>query len=157
MSGRVKLTRNGYDTLEKELNFRRGEKRQEILTALTEARAQGDLSENAEYDAAKESQAYNEKRIGELQDILTGSVIIDNEDIDASKALLGATVSVKDLGTGDEYDYMLVSEEESDFDLDKISTTSPVGRALLGNEVGDVVDVAIPAGAMQLEIVKISR
>ena len=155
--GRVKLTREGYDKLERELNFCRGEKRQGILTSLTEARAQGDLSENAEYDAAKEAQAYNEKRIGDLQDILTGSVIIDNENIDKDKALLGATVKVKDLGTGEEFDYMLVSEEESDFDLNKISTSSPVGRALLGFKVGDVVDITIPVGVMQYEILEISR
>ena len=117
----------------------------------------GDLSENAEYDAAREEQAHNEKHISDLENILTRSRIIDGMNIASDEALLGATVKVKDIGMDEEYDYMLVSEEESDFDQNKISITSPVGKALLGHKVGTVVEVKVPAGAFKLEIMKISR
>jgi len=156
-AGRVKLTQEGHDRLLEELENRRGEKRQEIIRALQEARAQGDLSENAEYDAAKEAQAMNEKRIAEIQDILSGCEIIDGSKIARDEALLGAMVKVKDRKTGDEFDYMLVSEEESDYDLDKISISSPVGKALLGHKVGDVVEVDVPAGIIEYKIIEISR
>lgn len=155
--GRVTLTREGREKLCKELEFLKGEKRREIAKALEEARAHGDLSENAEYSAAKECQAMNEKRIGELETTLVGARLIDDTNMPKDEALLGATVKVKDNSSGEEFDYMLVAEEESDFELNKISSSSPVGKALLGHKVGDVVEVQVPAGVLEYEIIKISR
>jgi transcription elongation factor GreA len=154
---RIMLTRAGRDKLVKELEFLKGEKRREIAKDLAEARAHGDLSENAEYDAAKEAQAMNEKRIGEIEDVLLSGQLIDEAAVPKDEALLGATISVKDTDSGEEFDYMLVSQEESDFQENKISVDSPVGKALLGHKVGDVIDIQVPAGALKYEIVKISR
>ncbi|MFC1548885.1 transcription elongation factor GreA [Candidatus Omnitrophota bacterium] len=155
--GRIVLTRDGRNKIVKELEGLKGEKRREIAQQLAEARAHGDLSENAEFDAAKEAQAMNEKKIAELEETLICAEIIDETAIPKDAALLGATVKVKDLKSGSEFNYMLVSEEESDFDNDKISVTSPVGKALLGHKIGDVVEIKVPAGTLQYEIVKISR
>ena len=155
--GRVTLTREGREKLCRELEYLKGEKRREIAKALQEARAHGDLSENAEYDAAKESQAMNEKRISNLEETLAGARLIDDSAMPKDEALLGATVRVKDKSTGEEFDYMLVAEEESDFDLNKISSSSPVGKALLGHKVGDTVEVKVPAGILEYEIIKITR
>ncbi len=153
----VNLTREGRDKLCGELEYLKGEKRREIAKALDEARSLGDLSENAEYDAAKEAQAMNEKRIGGIEDTLMRARIIDEKSIAKDEALLGATVKIKDHASKEEFNYMLVSEEESDYDLDKISVSSPVGKALLGHKVGDVVEVEIPAGTLKYEIVSITR
>ncbi len=155
--GRVVLTREGRDKLCKELEGLKGEKRREIAQALADARAHGDLSENAEYDAAKESQAMNEKKIASLEETLMNATLLDNSSMPKDEALIGATVKVKDQGTKEEFDYMLVSEAESDFELNKISTNSPVGKALLGHKVGAVVDIQVPAGVIKYEIIKISR
>jgi len=155
--GRINLTREGYDKLQQELAYLSGEKRRELANAVGEAREKGDLSENAEYDVARDAQGMNEKRVAELEDILTRSRILDESNIAKDEALIGATICVKDLSSGEEFDYMLVAEEESDFDLNKISTTSPVGKALFGHKVGDVVEVDVPAGTLEYEIVKISR
>jgi len=158
MGGRiVKLTREGRDKICDELAFLKEKKRREIAQALAEARAHGDLSENAEYDAAKEAQAMNEKKIGALEDTLMRAQLIDDKAMSKDEALLGATVKVKDLVSGDEFDYMLVEEEESDFDLNKISISSPVGKALLGHKVEDEVEAKVPVGVLRYRIVKISR
>ena len=155
--GNILLTREGYNNLAKELERLKNVRRREIAKDLAEARAMGDLSENAEYDAAKDAQAMNEKRINEIENILTRARIIDEDKISKDEALLGATVRVKDLGTGEEFDYMLVSAEESDFDHNKISVTSPVGKALLGHKAGDIVEVRVPAGSLEYKIVGIRR
>ena len=155
--GHITLTREGRDKICKELDTLKGEKRREIAKALAEARSHGDLSENAEYDAAKEAQAMNEKRIAELEDTLARARIIDEKDIPKDEALLGATVTVKDTSSGEEFDYMLVSEEESDFMENKISVSSPVGKALLGHKVGDEVRIEAPAGTMTYTITRITR
>jgi len=155
--GYVTLTREGRDKIVKELEFLKGEKRREVAKALAEARAHGDLSENAEYDAAKEAQAHNEKRISELEDLLMRARIMDESVISASEALLGARVKVHDEETKEEFEYMLVSEEESDFSENKISVTSPVGKALLGHREGDVVEIKTPGGVMFYKITGISR
>jgi len=154
---RIMLTRAGRDKICKELEFLKGEKRREIAKALQEARSHGDLSENAEYDAAKEAQAMNERKISELEETLMRAQIIDENAMPKDEALLGATVKVKDQKTGDEFDYMLVSEEESDFERNKISATSPVGKALMGHKVGDVVEISVPAGTILYEITSITR
>lgn len=155
--GRIILTRDGYEKMQNELALLSNKKRRQIAKEIDEARAKGDLSENAEYHAAKEAQAMNERRIAEIEGILSRARIIDDSAVSKDEALLGATVKVKDLSSSEEFDYMLVSEEESDYDLNKISITSPVGRALLGHKVGDVVEVRVPAGALRYEIVGISR
>jgi len=154
---RIVLTRDGRDKLVRELECLKGEKRREIARALAEARGHGDLSENSEYDAAKEAQAANERKIGELEDILMNAQLMDDSAMPKDEALIGATVRVWDLNTKEEFDYMLVSEEESDFDLNKISISSPVGRALLGHKVGDVVEIKVPAGALRYELIAITR
>ncbi|MEA3489842.1 MAG: transcription elongation factor GreA [Candidatus Omnitrophota bacterium] len=155
--GIIMLTREGRDKICKELESLKGKKRREIAKALAEARAHGDLSENAEYDAAKEAQAMNERRIAEMEDTLMRAKIIDEDAMPKGEALLGATVKVKDQGTGEEFDYMLVSEEESDFSQNKISITSPVGKAILRHKVGDVVEIQVPAGTLKYEIIQITR
>ncbi|MBU0683193.1 MAG: transcription elongation factor GreA [Candidatus Omnitrophota bacterium] len=154
---RIMLTREGRDKMCSELQFLKGEKRRENAKALAEARAHGDLSENAEYDAAKEAQAMNEKKIAELEDTLMRAQLIDNNAISKDEALVGATVKVKDCNTNESFDYTLVSEEESDFDLNKISVSSPVGKAILGHKVGEQVEIKVPAGVLVYEIIKISR
>jgi transcription elongation factor GreA len=155
--GRICLTRAGRDKICDELEILKGPKRREIAKDLAAARAHGDLSENAEYDAAKADQAMNEKRISDLESTLMGAKIIDDSAMPKDEALLGATVKVRDTDTAEEFDYMLVSEEESDFELNKISSSSPVGEALMGHKVGDVVEVRVPAGSMMYEIISISR
>ncbi len=156
-AGRINLTKEGRNKLVGELESLKGEKRREIAQMLAEARAHGDLSENAEYDAAKEAQAMNEKRISEIETTLVNAQIIDESSIPKDEALIGATVTVKDTASGEEFDYMLVSEEESDYDLDKISVSSPVGKALLGHKISDVVEILVPAGVLKYEIIKITR
>lgn len=155
--GTVMLTREGYNKLKEELESLQGKKRREIAKALAEARAQGDLSENAEYDAAKEAQAMNERKIAEIEDTLGRARIIDDSAIAKDKAFLGATVKVIDCNTDEEFDYMLVSEEESDFEFNKISISSPVGKALLGHKMGDVVEIQAPAGTLKYKIIAIRR
>jgi transcription elongation factor GreA len=154
---KVSLTKKGYNDLVNELELLKGEKRRKISKDIAEARAHGDISENAEYDAAKEAQALNEKKIAELEDTLGRAQIIDDTNVPKDTALLGATVTVKDMNTGEEFDYMLVAEEESDFDANKISASSPVGEALMGHKKGDVVEIQVPAGTLKYEVIKISR
>jgi transcription elongation factor GreA len=154
--GKIFLTREGFDKLIKELNQLKREKRRQISKDIKEAREKGDLSENAEYDAAKEAQALNEKRISGLENTLANAQIIEDKDIKSDKVVLGVTVKVKDKATGEEFDYMLVSEEESDFDANKISISSPVGKALMGSKMGDVVEIKVPSGTLEYEIVSIS-
>lgn len=155
--GYVTLTRGGRDKLVTELELLKGEKRREVAKDLAEARAHGDLSENAEYDAAKESQAHNEKKISEIEDILMRARIMDESVIPSDEALIGAKVEVTDTDTSEKFKYMLVAEEESDFSENKISVTSPVGKALLGHKKGDVVEISAPVGIMKYKITRISR
>ena len=153
---KIPLTREGYDKLVKELECLKGEKRRQISKDIGEAREKGDISENAEYDAAKEAQAFNEKRISDLEHKLSKARIIEEKDLTLDKVVLGTTVKVKDKASGEEFSYMLVSEEESDFDAGKISASSLVGKALVGKKVGDVVDINVPAGTLQYEIMEIT-
>lgn len=151
------LTPEGYEKLRKELEFLKTEKRRQLSKAIGEARAHGDISENAEYDAAKEAQGLNEKRIAELENQLAASNIIDDSQMSKDEILIGATVKLKDVKTGEEIEYMLVAEEEADFAANKISVTSPVGSGLLNHKVGDVAEIKIPAGVLKYKVVKISR
>ncbi|MBU1726633.1 MAG: transcription elongation factor GreA [Candidatus Omnitrophica bacterium] len=152
----VYLTRSGYQKLMEDLEFLKTTKRRQLSKAIGEARAHGDISENAEYDAAKDAQGLNEKRIAELEMKLAHARILD-ENISSDEVLIGAIVKLKDLDTEEELQYMLVSPEESDYSQNKISVTSPVGAALLNHKAGDTVEIKIPAGLLHYKIVSISR
>lgn len=151
------LSREGYEKLDAELRDLKTRGRKEIAEEIAEARAKGDLSENAEYDAAKEAQGHLEKRIAELENTLATSSIIDEKNIDASKAYLLSTVTILNKKTNKEMKYTLVSKDEADFKAGKISVDSPIGQGILGKEIGDVVEVDVPAGTLKLEIKNIER
>jgi transcription elongation factor GreA len=151
------LSKEGYEKLDKELRDLKTRGRKEIAEQIAEARAKGDLSENAEYDAAKEAQGHLEKRIAELENTLATASIIDEKNIDASKAYLLSTVTILNKKVGKEMKYTLVSKDEADFKQNKISVDSPIGQAILGKEVGDEVTVKVPAGKLELEIKNIER
>jgi transcription elongation factor GreA len=153
----IYLTKKGYEKLAEELEYLKTVRRRELSKAIGEARSHGDISENAEYDAAKEAQGLNEKRIAELQEKLSRARILDDEDISKDEVLIGATVKLKDLDTEEELAYTLVSEEEADYAQGKISICSPVGQCLLNHKENDVVEIKIPAGILKYKILKISR
>lgn len=153
----IYLTRSGYEKLSEELEFLKGEKRRQLSRAVGEARAHGDISENAEYDAAKDAQGLNEKRISELENKLACARIIEDEHMPHDEVLIGATVTLRDLDTEEVLVYTLVSETEADYETGKISTTSPVGAALLNHKEKDIVEIKVPAGVLKYEISKISR
>ena len=151
------LTRKGHEKLMKELEHLKTVKRRQISREIEKARGYGDISENAEYDSAKDAQALNEKKIAELEFKLSSARIIEHENITSDEALIGATVSLKDLDTGEELTYTLVSEMEADYAQGKISVSSPVGKGLLGHKVNEDVEIKIPAGVLRYKIVKIER
>jgi transcription elongation factor GreA len=151
------ITQEGYNIIKDELNHLIQVKRREIAQKLQTARAHGDLRENAEYDAAKEDQAMNERRIAELTEQLTSSSIIKDTDIPEGKAFLGSIVTIEDLNTQEELVYKLVSEPEADIMENKISIKSPVGRGLMGKEEGQKVEIQVPAGILKYRILKIQR
>ncbi|MDD4980912.1 MAG: transcription elongation factor GreA [Candidatus Omnitrophica bacterium] len=153
----VYLTRSGYEKLMAELEFLKGEKRRQLSKAIGEARAHGDISENAEYDAAKEAQGMNEKQIAELEYKLANARIIDDENMPKDEVLIGAKVTLKDMDSEKTLEYTLVSEVEADYAEGKISVTSPIGAALLGHRKKEIVKVDVPAGALRYEILEISR
>ncbi len=153
----IYLTRAGFDKLTQELEYLKTTKRRQLARAVGEARAHGDISENAEYDAAKDAQAMNEKRVAELEEKLANGRIINNDDMTVEEVLIGATVQVKDLDTDELLEYMLVSEAEADYNEGKISVTSPIGSALLNHKEKEVVEIKVPAGILRYEILKISR
>jgi transcription elongation factor GreA len=155
--GGAYLTREGYEKLVKELEHLKTTRRRELSRAIGEARAHGDISENAEYDAAKEAQGLNEKRIAELEAKLATANILDDENISKDEVLIGATVKLKDMDCGDVLEYRLVADEEADYAANKISVTSPVGSALIGHKEKDVVEIRVPAGVLKYKILKISR
>jgi len=152
-----KLTREGYEKLKKELLYLQTTKRREVVNAIATARAHGDLRENAEYDVAKNEQGLLEKRIAELDEILSSATVIDDSQIDNSKAYLGATLTLHDLERDKELKYMLVSKEEANLKEGKISIESPVGKQLLAKTIDDVIEVTIPAGTLRYKILKIER
>ena len=151
------LTREGYIKLLEELAYLKQVKRREFSQAIGEARAHGDIGENAEYDAAKDAQAFNEKRIVELEYKLSNVRILEDEAIDKDKVFIGAKVKLKDLDTDEELEYTLVSELEADYSQGKISVNAPIAKSLLGHRVEDVVKIKIPAGILRYKILKISR
>ena len=151
------LSREGFEKLEAELKDLKTRGRKEIAENIAEARAKGDLSENAEYDAAKEAQGMLEKRISELENALANARILDEEDIKTDKAYLLSTVTIYNYKVDREVKYTLVSKDEADFEENKISIESPIGKAILGSEIGEVVEVDVPAGKLKLEIKNIER
>jgi transcription elongation factor GreA len=154
--GEVYLTKEGHQKLSEELEYLKTTKRRQLAKAVGEARAHGDISENAEYDAAKDAQGLNEKRIAELQEKLASARILD-DNMPKDEVLIGATVKLKDLDSGEEIDYTLVSELEADYSQNKISVASPVGEGLLNHKEGETVEIKIPAGTLKYKILKISR
>jgi len=156
MANYTYLTQSGYDKLKAELEELKTTGRQEAARAIAEARAQGDLSENAEYDAAKDAQGMLEMKISELETVLANARVIDESQLDASKVAILSNVTIKNLKTGKEMTYKLVSETEADAKLMKISVTSPIGQGLLGKVRGDVAKITTPGGALEFEVVEIS-
>lgn len=153
----VYLTKEGYQKLIEELEYLKTVKRREITKAIAEARAHGDLSENAEYDAAKDAQGRNEQKIAELEFKLSHVRILDDLDIRQDEVLIGATIVVRNLDTEDDRTYTLVSELEADFAAGKISVTSPLGQGFLGHKAGEDVQIRVPAGLLRFKIISISR
>ncbi len=155
MGGFIYLSQEGYDKLKKELEELKSVKRPEIAQKISDARDFGDLRENAEYHAAKEAMALLENRIAQLEETLRRAKIINKKDLSDDQVSIYTTVLLKDLVRNQEVQYTLVSPEESDFKQKKISTTSPVGKALLGKKVGDVVEIQVPAGTLRYEVLEI--
>ena len=154
---RVILTREGYEKLAEELNFLKTKKRREVANQLEFARSLGDLRENAEYETAKEAKHQLEIRIGTLEAKLSMAQIVDPKDMPEGKCFLGAIVEVKNQGTGAVMKYTLVAQDEADLAKGRISVTSPIGKGLLGKEVGDVAEIQVPAGKIKLEVIKIDK
>ncbi|MBX2958458.1 MAG: transcription elongation factor GreA [Flavobacteriales bacterium] len=150
-------TEEGFKKLTEELDLLKSTERAKISAQIAEARDKGDLSENAEYDAAKEAQGLLELKISKLETIVANARIIDESQLDTSKALILSKVKIKNLANKMEMEYTLVSEKEANLKEKKISVDSPIGNALLGKSKGDVVEVTVPTGKVNFEIIAISR
>jgi transcription elongation factor GreA len=157
MSEITYLTQEGYDKLKAELEELRTKGRSEISRQIGEAREKGDLSENAEYDAAKDAQGLLELRISKLETLVAKSRVIDSSNLDTDRAYIFCTVKLKDLKTKNTLAYTLVSEQEANLKEKKISIKSPVGKALMGKTVGELVEIKVPAGILQFEVLDITR
>lgn len=155
--GDVYLTREGYEKLKKDLEYLKNVLRRKFSKEIGEAIAHGDISENAEYDAAKEAQGLNEKKIAELENKLRRRRILEDENIPSDEVRIGAIVNLEDLDSGEKLQYILVSEVEADYDQGKISTVSPVGKGLLGHKENETVKINVPVGILRYKILKISR
>lgn len=153
----VYMTEQGLEELKDELHRLRTKERSQIADEIAEARAKGDLSENAEYDAAKEKQGKLEARISEIEDTIARARVVDESTVDDSKAYILSNVTVENMDTGGEETFTLVSEQEADISSNKISVESPIGEGLLGREEGDEVAIDVPAGTVNFKIVDISR
>jgi transcription elongation factor GreA len=153
---KVPMTTAGYIALEQELKTRQQEERPRIIQAISEARSHGDLSENAEYHAAKESQSLNEGRIAELEDKLSRAEVIDVSKLSGGTIKFGATVHLIDEDTEEKKTFQIVGETEADVKGGKVSITSPTARALIGKKVGDTVEVNTPGGGKSYEVTKVA-
>ena len=154
---KVPMTASGFKALAEELKKRQQEERPRIIQAISEARAHGDLSENAEYHAAKEEQSLLEFKIAKLKNVVANARVIDESQLDTSKVLALSTVKIKNTANKMEFSYTLVADSESDFKTGKISVNSPIGKGLLGKSVGDIAEIQAPNGMMKFEILEISR
>ena len=150
------ITREGFDNLKKEIEFLRNTKRPRILLAIEEARAHGDISENAEYDAAKEEYQFLQKKMGEIEEMIGQSEVVEVRKKDNGKVEFGCDISLKNLDTDEVVAYTLVGPYESDIENGKIAMSSPLGRALLNKEVGDEVCFSAPGGERTYEIIKVN-
>ncbi|MCJ8163335.1 transcription elongation factor GreA [Pontibacter sp. E15-1] len=150
-------TAEGLQKLKDELAELKTKGRSAVAHQLAEARDKGDLSENAEYDAAKDAQGHLELKISKMEEIVGNARLVDESGLDASKALILSKVKLKNLKTNTVVDYTLVAEEEANLAAGKISVKSPIGKGLLGKSVGDVAEITVPAGKLQFEILEISR
>lgn len=150
-------TAEGLKKLREEVEQLKNVERPKASQAIGEARDKGDLSENAEYDAAKEAQGLLELKISKLETVLANARLIDESQLDVSKVLVLSTVKLKNLTNGMEVKYTLVAESEADLKRGKISVTSPIGKGLLGKSVGEIADIQVPNGIMQFEVVEITR
>ena len=153
---KVPMTAGGYENLKEELRWRQQEERPRIIEAISEARAHGDLSENAEYHAAKEAQSLNEGRAAELEELVARAEVIDVSKLSGDTIKFGATVSLIDEDTEEKKSYQIVGDQEADVKQGRISISSPIARALIGKSVGDTVEVNAPGGARGYEITKIA-
>ena len=150
-------TEEGLNKLKDELNHLKDIERPKASNAIAEARDKGDLSENAEYDAAKEAQGMLEMKISKLEAILSNARLIDESQLDLSKVLVLSKVTIKNLGNQMQLKYTLVAESEADLKSGKISVNSPIGKGLLGKKVGEIAEVVVPNGAIKFEIISIER
>ena len=157
MSNVSYYTEEGLQKLKEELNHLRDIERPKASQAIADARDKGDLSENAEYDAAKEAQGLLEMKISKLEDVVANARIIDESQLDNSKVLVLSTVKLQNMQNKMEMSYTLVAESEADLKSGKISVTSPIGHGLLGKEVGDVAEITVPNGTLKFKILEISR
>ena len=156
MSDIIYLSKKGYEDLKNELNKLKTIDRPHIINQIAEARDKGDLSENAEYDAAKEAQGLLEARISKLEIDLSNSRIIDESKLDNSKVSLLSKVTIKNISNNTEMTYAIVSESEADLAAKKISASSPIGKGLMGKVVNDIVDISVPNGTVKFKILNIS-
>ena len=150
-------TQEGLDALKRELNHLEAVERPKISQAIADARDKGDLSENAEYDAAKEAQGMLELKIANLKNLISKARVLDESKIDVSKVLIYSIVKIKNMKNNAEMTYTIVPESEADLKSGKISVSSPIAKALIGNSTGDVVSVQAPAGVMEFQILDVSR
>ena len=151
----IYLSQEGYDNLKTELQNLKSVDRPKVINQISEARDKGDLSENAEYDAAKEAQGLLEARISKLENDVANSRVLDHEDMDTSTVHLLTKVTIKNAENAMEMTYAIVSEAEADLSAKKISVTSPIGKGLLGKAVGDIADIEVPNGIIHFEIIEI--
>ena len=153
----INLTRDGEKKLHEELKHLKEVRRPQVIKAIAEARRKGDLTENSEYDAAKEEQHKLEKRIHQFEVMVRNVFIIDGKKIPSDRAYIGARVDLEDVETGEELFYILVNEFEADYKHNKISTVSPIGKSLLGKKVGEIAEITIPIGTLKYKVKNISR
>ncbi|MCE2773642.1 MAG: transcription elongation factor GreA [Bacteroidetes bacterium] len=151
------VTEEGLKKLQEELHYLKTKERPSISAQIAEARDKGDLSENAEYDAAKEAQGLLEMKIAKMEELLSNTRIVDESQLDTSRVYILCKVTIKNVKTGAKMSYTLVPENEADLKTGRISVNSPIAKGLLGKEVGDVTDVVVPSGTMKFEILEISR
>lgn len=150
-------TAEGLKKLKEELDYLKSVERPKASEAIAEARDKGDLSENAEYDAAKEAQGLLEMKIAKMEELYANARLIDESQLDTSKVLVLSKVKIKNQANGIEMNYTLVAESEADLKTGKISVTSPIGKGLLGKSVGEVAEITVPNGKINFEILEISR
>ncbi|MGS2741474.1 transcription elongation factor GreA [Sinomicrobium sp. M5D2P17] len=157
MSNVSYYTAEGLKKLRDELDHLKSVERPRASQAIADARDKGDLSENAEYDAAKEAQGLLEMKISKMEEVLANARLIDESQLDTSKVLVLSTVKIKNLNNGMEMKYTLVAESEADLKAGKISVSSPIGKGLLGKKVGDTAEIQVPNGTLKLEVLGITR